>query len=167
MTERRRAGLDCAAAPPRPLCGTARLAAAACLACIAVVSLCPSGGRAGTPIPLIEKEFLLQPKELTLPAGEIAFLVKNQGAIEHNLVLDGPGGKTVARLDSIEPGQDRRFAAKLAPGVYILYCSLPGHREAGMAGTVRVTAAASPPVPVPVPFFHEREGGGSGGGESP
>lgn len=29
------------------------------------------------------------------------------------------------------------FPAK--PGVYIIYCAIPGHREAGMAGTLTVT----------------------------
>jgi hypothetical protein len=54
--------------------------------------------------------------------------------------------QVVVRLDvkkiiaeDIEPGQTRRVTASLPAGIYTIYCSLPGHRDAGMAATLRVS----------------------------
>jgi uncharacterized cupredoxin-like copper-binding protein len=102
----------------------------------------PAAGRpaaSATQLGLIAKEFLFDPKDITVGTGEIAFVVKNQGTIEHNLVLEVPGGKTVAQIAIIEPGQTRRVTASLPAGTYTFYCSLPGHRDAGMVATLRVS----------------------------
>jgi uncharacterized cupredoxin-like copper-binding protein len=115
------------------------MAPAALLALIAVLSLAHPGGGAPPSVGLIAKEFLFDPKDVTARTGEIAFVVKNQGTIEHNLVLDAPGGKTVAQIAIIEPGQTTRVTASLPAGVYTIYCSLPGHRDAGMVATLRVS----------------------------
>src|ERR1700736_3893105 len=102
----------------------------------------PAAGRqmaSATQLGLIAKEFLFDPKDYTVGSGEIAFVVKNQGTIEHNLVLEVPGGKAVTQIAIIEPGQTRRVTASLPAGTYIFYCSLPGHRDAGMVATLRVS----------------------------
>jgi len=105
----------------------------------AVLMLAHSGRSAPPPVELIAKEFSFDPKDVTVAGtGEIAFLVKNQGSIGHNLVLEVPGGKPVAQIAIIEPGQTTKVTATLPAGIYTLYCSLPGHREAGMAATLRV-----------------------------
>jgi uncharacterized cupredoxin-like copper-binding protein len=114
------------------------VAPAALLALSAVVFLAHSGPGAPLPVGLIAKEFMFDPKDVVVGPGEIAFVVKNQGAIEHNLVLEVPGGKTVTQIAIIEPGQTTKVTVSLSAGVYTLYCSLPGHREAGMAATLRV-----------------------------
>jgi len=108
------------------------------LAASALFSLTRSGAGAPPSVGLIEKEFLFTPKDIVVGIGGIAFVVNNQGAIEHNFVLEAPGGKTVAQIDAIEPGQTGRVTATLPPGIYTMYCSLPGHRDAGMVATLRV-----------------------------
>jgi uncharacterized cupredoxin-like copper-binding protein len=100
--------------------------------------LAHSGPSAPLPVGLIAKEFLFDPKDVIVGSGEVAFVVKNQGSIEHNLVLEVTGGKTVAQIAIIEPGQTTKVTVSLPAGIYTLYCSLPGHREAGMAATLRV-----------------------------
>ena len=102
-----------------------------------VLALADSGLNASFSVGLITREFLFEPREVTAGTGEIAFLVKNQGAIEHNFVLAAPGGKTVTLISIIEPGQTMRVTVSLSPGLYPLYCSLPGHRDAGMVATLR------------------------------
>ena len=105
----------------------------------AVLTLADSGRNTSFSVGLIAREFLFEPREVTAGTGEVAFLVKNQGTIEHNLVLAAPGGKMVTLISIIEPGQTMRVTVSLSPGLYPLYCSLPGHRDAGMVATLRVT----------------------------
>jgi uncharacterized cupredoxin-like copper-binding protein len=38
----------------------------------------------------------------------------------------------------LEPGETRRFDVSLPAGTYVIYCSLPGHREAGMVASLRL-----------------------------
>jgi plastocyanin len=104
------------------------------------VVLCPShaGGGAARAVALTAKEFLFDPRDIAVGTGEIAFAVRNQGAIEHNLALVVRGGKTVPLIATIAPGQTATVTVSLAAGDYTIYCSLPGHREAGMAATLRV-----------------------------
>jgi cell division septation protein DedD len=128
-----------------------------------VLSLAQPGRSAPLSVGLIAKEFLFFPKDVTVGTGEIAFIVKNQGAIEHNLVLESLGGETVAQIAIIEPGETTRVTASLPAGIYTIYCSLPGHRDAGMAATLRVspsflskptsTAPSSPTPALQSPAF--------------
>jgi uncharacterized cupredoxin-like copper-binding protein len=35
-------------------------------------------------------------------------------------------------------GEEAEVSAELVPGEYIFFCSIPGHREGGMAGVLTV-----------------------------
>jgi cell division septation protein DedD len=124
------------------------VARAALLVLSAVLSLADSGRSAPLSVGLIAKEFLFDPKDVTVGTGEIALVVKNQGAIEHNLVLESLGGETVVQIAIIEPGETTRVTASLPAGIYTLYCSLPGHRGAGMVATLRMSPSlvSTPPT---------------------
>ncbi len=113
-------------------------AAAILIGLVVALSITRSG--LGTPLSLqlIAREFRFDPREVTAAPGEITFLVKNQGAIEHNFVLEKSAGKTVAEIPIIEPGQALEIQAAVQAGTYTIYCSLPGHREAGMVATLKV-----------------------------
>jgi nitrite reductase (NO-forming) len=64
--------------------------------------------------------------------------VANLGAIPHDLVVEGHDVGT-PMLDS---GETHAFdTADLAPGTYTVICTVPGHREAGMEGTLTVVGA--------------------------
>jgi len=60
--------------------------------------------------------------------------VKNVGKIPHDLALQG-GAKTAL----ISPGKSATLTVTLKPGTYTLYCSVPGHRQAGMVAKLTVT----------------------------
>jgi uncharacterized cupredoxin-like copper-binding protein len=105
----------------------------------AALSVMQSGLGAPLSVQLIAREFRFDPREVTAAPGEITFLVKNQGTIEHNFVLDNSAGRTVAEISVIEPGQALEIQAAVQAGTYTIYCSLPGHREAGMVATLEVS----------------------------
>jgi uncharacterized cupredoxin-like copper-binding protein len=113
--------------------------AAAILAGVgAALPIMQSGFGGPLSVQLVASEFRFDPREVTAAPGEIAFLVRNQGAIEHNFVLENSARKTVAEIPIIEPGQALEIQAALQAGTYTMYCSLPGHREAGMVATLKI-----------------------------
>ena len=82
-----------------------------------------------------EKEFKIMLATTTLKAGRITFDVKNVGTIPHDLVIAG----TSDRTKLIPPGHTAMLTAQLKSGRYELYCSVPGHKQAGMDAKIQVT----------------------------
>ena len=66
-----------------------------------------------------------------LGPGNYDFVFKNDGKVEHDLVIDGPNVDK-ARTPVIEPGEESKVRVALSEGSYELYCSVPGHEPAGM-----------------------------------
>jgi plastocyanin len=73
---------------------------------------------------------------LDAKAGKVTILLSNPSGLSHNVSLEGEGvdeeGKTVGQ------GGTSRVSATLKPGTYTYYCSVPGHRQGGMQGTLTV-----------------------------
>jgi len=63
-------------------------------------------------------------------AGKVTFDVKNDGKIAHDLVVEGNGVK--AKTPLLDGGQSKTLEVDLKPGTYDVYCSVPGHKQAGM-----------------------------------
>lgn len=65
-------------------------------------------------------------------AGPATIAMPNRSGTGHDIVIDGLGkGAVVSKGVS-------SFKATLKPGKYTYYCSVPGHRAAGMQGTLTV-----------------------------
>jgi plastocyanin len=73
---------------------------------------------------------------LSAKAGKVTIDFKNPSAIAHNVVIE-QNGKELAGFEPIAEGEESENA-ELKPGTYTFYCSVPGHREAGMEGTLTV-----------------------------
>jgi uncharacterized cupredoxin-like copper-binding protein len=125
---------------PRGRNGFISLCGAAALAILIPIAMARLGqGWAATPAVMFKaSEFLYKPGEGTAHAGEVVFVVKNEGAIEHNFVIQDAARKNVAEIAIIEPGTTTQVRAAVAPGTYAIFCTLPGHREAGMVATLVV-----------------------------
>ncbi|MCW3013732.1 MAG: hypothetical protein JWO02_824 [Solirubrobacterales bacterium] len=77
--------------------------------------------------------------KLTAKAGTVTVAMKNPSGsgVPHAIAIEGNGvdqdGKTV------QPGGTSTDTLKLKPGTYDFYCPVPGHKAAGMTGTLVVT----------------------------
>ena len=80
-------------------------------------------------------DIAFNPNEFAIPADtEVTVLLPNNGQIVHNFTIDPLG----VRSADIPPGEVGTVIVTAAPGDYEYYCSIPGHRAAGMVGTLRV-----------------------------
>jgi plastocyanin len=70
------------------------------------------------------------PDHLTATAGVIHITLDNTGATTHTFVIEGQKFK----LTNDDSGD-----VDLAAGNYVFYCDVPGHRDAGMEGTLAVS----------------------------
>jgi uncharacterized cupredoxin-like copper-binding protein len=57
--------------------------------------------------------------------------------LSHNMTIESSSG-TVVGATSTYPGATKTLTLSLKPGTYKFYCSVPGHRMAGMEGTLTV-----------------------------
>jgi plastocyanin len=69
-------------------------------------------------------------------SGKVTIDFSNPSALEHDVAIEGDG-KEIAGSELIAESQTS-VSAELAPGTYTFYCTVPGHREAGMEGTLTV-----------------------------
>lgn len=82
-------------------------------------------------------QILYDKTELTSKPGKVTIDFDNPAALEHDVVIEDEGGEEVAASEVITESKTS-VDAELAPGTYTFYCSVPGHREAGMEGTLTV-----------------------------
>ena len=75
------------------------------------------------------------PERPQLPAGIDEIELVGEGGV-HTLVIDGVDGFEL-RVDG--DGEHDALKVRLAPGRYTFFCDIPGHRDAGMEGTLTVT----------------------------
>ena len=74
---------------------------------------------------------------LQAPAGPVKITMNNPSPVPHDVSLEGPGG--VSQIGKIVPkGGASEVQATLKAGTYTYFCSVPGHRQAGMQGTLTV-----------------------------
>jgi uncharacterized cupredoxin-like copper-binding protein len=80
-------------------------------------------------IEITAHEMALEPDAIAVEAGDVEVVLHNDGTMLHDLriedqpfIIEAPAGETATSHVTLEPGR------------YQLFCSLPGHRDAGMQG---------------------------------
>jgi uncharacterized cupredoxin-like copper-binding protein len=89
-------------------------------------------------VPVAEVEFKIELPSTTLAAGAYTFDLTNKGQVGHDLVFNGPGVDN-EKTPVIGPGKTAKLTVDLKSGTYDVYCSVPGHKQAGMDVKVKVS----------------------------
>lgn len=74
---------------------------------------------------------------LTAKAGKVTIDFKNMSPLGHNVTVESSGGGTLGATETFQGGS-KTLTLNLKPGTYKFFCSVPGHRQAGMEGTLVV-----------------------------
>ena len=95
-----------------------------------------TGGDGGTTtLSVTATEFAFDPATLSVPADEeVTIEVVNGGTIEHDFTIDEANLKIATPATETATG-----TFNLPAGTYAFYCSVPGHRDSGMEGTLTVS----------------------------
>ena len=122
---------------------------------------CAGSSQPSTELLLEATDFAYSSPSITVPAGQaITLSMKNMGAVEHDFVIEKINVTDVQASDSgpaahhqmgDAPEYDLHFFARagetetlqftaLEPGTYEIFCSIEGHREAGMIGELIVVS---------------------------
>jgi uncharacterized cupredoxin-like copper-binding protein len=73
----------------------------------------------------------------TAKAGKVTVDFNNPQALTHDVQIEDAQGEDVGGTELIASGEDSA-TVDLKPGKYHFFCSVPGHREAGMEGVLTV-----------------------------
>lgn len=96
-------------------------------------SASPVAGEGDVTVVMIDIAF--EPKEFTITADtDVVVFLPNEGVLEHNFTIEELG----IASETIPGGESTSVTINAPAGTYEYYCSVPGHREAGMVGTLTV-----------------------------
>jgi uncharacterized cupredoxin-like copper-binding protein len=126
-----------------------------------LLTACGGTSQPATEITLDATDFAYSPVSVTIPVGEPVLLtLVNSGVMEHDFVIDKiatrvemveDSGSDAHHAHGAEKNYDLHFSAQpgatsviqftvAEPGTYTFYCSVVGHKEAGMLGELIVVA---------------------------
>ncbi|MGI8605669.1 MAG: hypothetical protein ACR2L0_00715 [Gaiellaceae bacterium] len=113
---------------------------AGALAVAALAVSAPAGAAPASPARLQvgATEFRFTLSRLQIKRGPAIVELVNRGEDDHDLRLRRIGGTKVWKLERTHPGDRAQLSASFFAGTFRLWCSLPGHRQAGMQATLRV-----------------------------
>ena len=70
------------------------------------------------------------------PAGQLTVTSENPQSVPHDIAIEGNGVNEKGEI--VTNGGTSQFSTTLDAGEYTFFCSVPGHREGGMEGTLTV-----------------------------
>ncbi len=86
----------------------------------------------GTEITVRATEFMFDPNDFDVAAGTpITFVLVNEGVLEHDFTIE----EINLKIETLV-GETKEETVTIPAGDYVIFCSVPGHREAGMTATL-------------------------------
>jgi plastocyanin len=98
-----------------------------------------AGGGGGSTVSFTanpDGELAYEEDSATASAGTVTLELTNEASVPHDVQIEGPDGD-LGGTDEVT-GDTTTAEVELDPGEYTFYCSVPGHRDAGMEGTLTV-----------------------------
>jgi plastocyanin len=120
----------------RAMRGLMTVAAALCL--FVLVSPAWSGASGGSAVGVSEREWSVTLSRLKVPHGAITFSIHNFGQDDHNIKIRKHGSQ-YGFSGRIRSGGSATLTVNLKPGIYWVFCGIPGHRALGMNAKLTVT----------------------------
>lgn len=126
-----------------------------------LLNACGGSAQSGMEIELEAADFIYSPASVKIPVGEpVVLTLRNTGVVEHDFVIEQIDVKSVLKKDSgsdahhahgeamnfdlhisAQPGDTSVLEFTVAEsGTYVFFCSVAGHKEAGMVGELTVIA---------------------------
>ncbi len=108
-------------------------------AATAATETAPAGGGAGGSTVDIsapaDGALSFDQKDVTAKAGSVTINFDNPASISHDVKVEDSSGSELGGTALVSQG-NATATVDLQPGSYTFFCSVPGHREAGMEGTL-------------------------------
>ena len=82
-------------------------------------------------------DLVFEPETLESEAGAVTLNYTNPSEVPHNVAIEDDE-ETLVQGETVTGGDAGPATTSLDPGEYVYYCSIPGHREQGMEGTLTV-----------------------------
>ena len=79
-----------------------------------------------------------QPNGLQAQPGNVSITYDNPSQVPHSIAVATANGNVLGQVQPFTNGKQSVDLTSLAPGKYVFYCTVPGHREAGMQGDLTV-----------------------------
>jgi plastocyanin len=87
---------------------------------------------------------IFQPDGLIAKPGNVTISYDNPSPVPHSIAVATANGNILGQVQPFTDGKQSVTLTNLAPGKYIFFCTVPGHREAGMEGDLTVTGGPTP-----------------------
>lgn len=87
-------------------------------------------------IPVAESGLAYRYADAEAPAGQLTVTSENPQSVPHDIAIEGNGVNEKGEV--VTDGGTSEFSAELQSGEYTFFCSVPGHRQGGMEGTLTV-----------------------------
>jgi plastocyanin len=85
-----------------------------------------------------------QPNGLTAKPGNITITYDNPSQVPHSIAVAAANGNVLGEVQPFTAGNESVNLTNVAAGKYVFYCTVPGHREAGMQGDLTVVGGPTP-----------------------
>jgi plastocyanin len=85
-----------------------------------------------------------QPNGLQAKPGNVEITYDNPSPVPHSIAVATANGNVIAQVQPFTNGKQTVALNGLKPGKYVFYCTVPGHREAGMQGDLTISGGSTP-----------------------
>ena len=120
---------------------------------LAITASAADTASSGGAVSVLLVEWKLLPAQITVRAGRVTFVVRNDGTMDHEFLVlhsdrhhhslsvkEGRALETgrVGEIPLIPKGTTKRMTLKVPRGKYVLLCNMLGHYQAGQYASLRV-----------------------------